>query len=558
MSKDKRLRALLATGYFPEELPPPFNTSDFARYRSSVGAAWAGLQQEYPKTIPEIFSSPKQQGWRRDFSIVNPIAQYHLAQLISDNWATIKNRIAKTYSAQAVTVRFDANRAIPKPDFDLVRLRHAEVTALYDYVLIADISRFYGTLYTHAIPWALEGKAWCKTNLNKAAYHASLGAMLDKAVRKGNDNQTLGIPVGPDTSRVLSEIVAAAVDSALEKKLKLTGLRAVRHVDDWFIGFDSLGEAEAAVAVLSAACRDFQLEIHPEKTRTVHSPREAVSPWPTALRSLTFGTAARSQRKSIDHFFSQAFHYAALYPRENVMSFAVSTSRGLRVLPENWHAYETYLLRAARANATTLPAIVQILASYNSWGYLVGKARVAKLIADLIRNGAPTAFHAEVAWALFLAKALNIKLTAKALKPVTELESSVCALIALDLRSRGLIEGHLHTKLWQQSMNDAGLTSNMWLLAYEAELKGWLTGSTPYVSTHPYFGELRSRGVSFYDTRRNVKDIRKAKPKQPSPELLRALGARASAARQRTDVAPATVQSTPFGFGDYWGGDLYQ
>jgi len=551
MSKDARLRALLATGYFPDELPPPFNTLEFARFRSSIGSAWDDLGGDYPKTVPEIFSSPKLRAWRRDFSIVNPVAQYYLAKVISDNWSAIKKEIAGSYSAEGVGVNAGGSRAIPKPDFNLVRLRHSEIAASYDYVLIADISRFYGTLYTHAIAWALNGKPLCKSLLNTPAYNNLLGAKLDRAVRKGNDNQTLGIPVGPDTSRVLSEIVAVAVDTALRKKLKLNPQRAVRHVDDWFIGFDSLGDAEAAVAVLSAACRDFQLEIHPEKTRCVHVPREIESLWPAALKSVSFGVGIAGQRRSLEHYFSQAFHFATEYPRENVLSFAVSSSRALRVLPANWHTYETYLLKAARTNATTLPSIVQILASYNAWGYAVGKDRIAKLIEDLIRNNAPTAFHAEVAWALFLAKALSITLPARSLKPVTELESSVCALIALDLRSRGLIDGTLNTKLWQASMNDAGLTSNMWLLAYEAEFKGWLKGTTPYVAAHPYFRELRAKNVSFYNTKRNVKDIRKAKPKPPSSALL-ALRARLAAPIGQTG-APAFAGAARFaGLADYW------
>ncbi len=296
MSKTNRLRALLATGYFPEELlPPPFETFSFAKYRTSIGKAWAAVPNAYPKTSPEIYSNPKQQGWRRDFSIVNPIAQYHVAKLIADNWTTIKSHVAQSYSSEPVDIRTDGQRSVPKPDFELVRLRHAEVTAMYDYVLIADISRFYGTLYTHAIPWALHTKSWCKTNLNnKPVYEASLGAKLDWAVRRGNDNQTLGIPVGPDTSRVLSEIVASSVDASLRKKLKLTNVRAVRHVDDWFMGFDTLGEAEAAVSVLSASCRDFQLEIHPEKTRCVHVPREVVSIWKSTLSNLKLETGANA------------------------------------------------------------------------------------------------------------------------------------------------------------------------------------------------------------------------------------------------------------------------
>ena len=47
MSKSERLKALLGAGYFPEELPPSFTTVDFAKYRRSIGVAWAALQN-YP------------------------------------------------------------------------------------------------------------------------------------------------------------------------------------------------------------------------------------------------------------------------------------------------------------------------------------------------------------------------------------------------------------------------------------------------------------------------------------------------------------------------------
>jgi hypothetical protein len=224
-----------------------------------------------------------------------------------------------------------------------------------------------------------------------------------------------------------------------------------------------------------------------------------------------------------------------------------------------------------------LPAIVAIFASYNAWGYPVDKGRIAKLIEDLIRNSAPSAFHSEVALALFSAKALKITLTAKSLAPVTELESSVCALIALDLQSLDLIDGPLNTKLWQQSMNEAGLTSNMWLLAYEAELKGWLTGAAPYVDAHPYFSELKKRGVSFYNVKKNVTDISKIKPKPPSDALLKMLqqlsgsAAQAAAGPAATaaqggvaagqPMAPQAAQGVPrtaqalIGLGDYWEAD---
>ena len=64
-----------------------------------------------------------------------------------------------------------------------------------------------------------------------------------------------------------------------------------------------------------------------------------------------------------------------------------------------------------------------------------------------------------------------------------------------------------------------GLRSNMWLLAYEADLKGWLAGAANFVAVDPYFKELQSRRVSFYDVKKNVVHIKKRKPKMPSAAL---------------------------------------
>lgn len=184
----------------------------------------------------------------------------------------------------------------------------------------------------------------------------------------------------------------------------------------------------------------------------------------------------------------------------------------------NWRAYETFLLRVARANPTTMPVVVQLIVSYNHNGYPVGKDRLRKLIEDVITKSAPVAHHSEVAWALFLAKALSIEVSENSAQAVCRMESSVCALLSLDLRQKGLIKKGLDTALWEQSLDADGLVSNMWLLAYEADLKGWLIPATPTFSTsHTYFGVLRKHKVSFYNEKRNVPHISKTKPLPKPP-----------------------------------------
>lgn len=512
MNKSDRLKALLDNGYFPEELPPPFTTKDFAKFRASIGVAWAQIQG-YPKSSPEIYNVPRTRARRRDLSIVNPVAQYHLSKIISDEWVKIRDHIqGGSLSADKVIISNDGTRAVPSPDFSLVARRKSEISACYNYALAADISRFYSTLYTHAVAWALETKPWCKANLNTAPYHDSLGARLDVAVRKGNDNQTLGIPVGPDTSRIISEIVAVCIDRTLSDRLKLSPIRALRNVDDWFVGFDTLGKAEDAIAVVANACREYQLEAHPDKTTARDMPWFNELSWPTALNHIKFSPFPRKQLKDIQHFFTLAFDFAKQHPEDNVLNYAVKVTSSSSINAANWREYETYLLRIARANHTTIPTIVQILTSYNASGANIDKDRVGKLSKDLIDQCSPTGRHAEVAWALFLAKALRIELDHGCFDYITKMESSACALLTLDIRSRNLVSGQIDTSTWEASLTTEGLNSSMWLLAYEAKLKGWLQGINPnYVANHQHFSVLLSKNISFYDPKKNVPHIKSNK-----------------------------------------------
>ena len=235
--------------------------------------------------------------------------------------------------------------------------------------------------------------------------------------------------------------MGVAIDHYVQKTLKLDNGRAFRHVDDWYIGFDNAGEAEDAVATLATACRDYELELNAEKTRTLHASSSVDSLWPTELREYPFRRNKRRQARSLEHYFTKSFQFANQNPDQNVLDYAVKRTKSLRIFPSNWHSYETFLLKAVRSSPLVIPTVVEILVSYNYNGYDLGRDRIAKLIEDLVRKNAPLGHHAEVAWALFLAKALRVKISRRACKAVIGLESSVCALLALDLNQNALCEG---------------------------------------------------------------------------------------------------------------------
>lgn len=115
------------------------------------------------------------------------------------------------------------------------------------------------------------------------------------------------------------------------------------------------------------------------------------------------------------------------------------------------------------------------------------------------------AYHAflqqgnEVAWALWLAKLMNVPISKAVADRIVRLDDDVVALVALDLHQLGLLKASGFTK-WRNSMTAANLYDSHWLLAYEALEQGWLPSrnGSDYVGADEFFSILRKHGVRFY------------------------------------------------------------
>jgi hypothetical protein len=134
------------------------------------------------------------------------------------------------------------------------------------FVLRTDVSQFYSSLYTHSIPWALHTKSYAKANINKTP-----GDRIDEALRHMSNGQTIGIPIGPDTSLVAAETVPTAVDRTLADQVG--PVRGYRHADDYEAAFRSRAQAEDALVRLEGILGDFELTLNPFKTKILELPQ---------------------------------------------------------------------------------------------------------------------------------------------------------------------------------------------------------------------------------------------------------------------------------------------
>lgn len=266
------LKWLLERGYFPKELPKPFTTIPFAKLMTDL-SKYGDLDKapgDFGKKIvkeskipvaKEVFYSLARGGLqRRQLSICNPVLFYLLSREMVNHWQEIKPYISGS-KFSATEPEFKENgRAINGKHSQSSRSELSRKNRIgANYILTTDISRFYHSIYTHSISWALHGKKFSKVNRRLD----SLGNKLDYLIRQGQDGQTVGIPIGPDTSLVIAELLMHNVDKSLSEKLP--EVKGHRFIDDYELSFTNRDEAERAYHLLDAHLSEFELALNTKK-----------------------------------------------------------------------------------------------------------------------------------------------------------------------------------------------------------------------------------------------------------------------------------------------------
>ena len=362
------------------------------------------------------------------------------------------------------------------------------------YVLFTDVGQFYPSLYTHAIPWALHTKAVAKANRNNTK-----GDDIDRELRGGQGGQTIGIPIGPDTSFVVAEIVLTAVDGLV--KQKVPNYRGLRYLDDYEAAFPTRAEAEEAQGHLEGALGDFELVINPFKTRVVELPQPFHSTWTREISAFPIRTATSRQALSdIISLFSRAAEVARDQP--GALRYTLLTARNVPVDTVSWPTFQALVWSAVSAEPTTMATALDLLIlKAQQVGVAINPAGAAEVVETLILRHAPLRNGSEVAWALWVAILLQINLSTDAARAVSAMEDDFVSLLALDADSRGLFPAAaLDKTAWETLINyNDVMSSSNWLMAYEGTIKGWLGSAAQQVAADPFFRVLQQNNVSFYD-----------------------------------------------------------
>lgn len=147
----------------------------------------------------------------------------------------------------------------------------------YDAMMQIDVSKCFDSIYTHSLPWALLGKDQTKFSLEEST--STFGGKFDTLMQKLNHNETNGIVIGPEFSRIFAEIILQSVDAELITKLNkgenLThkvDYEICRYVDDFFVFYNEDSTQVKIFETLQEILKSKKLSINTAKIKHHQTP----------------------------------------------------------------------------------------------------------------------------------------------------------------------------------------------------------------------------------------------------------------------------------------------
>lgn len=462
-SERNRIIRLFDKGFYPVELPPPFTTRGLSEVRGSFSppANYAGSTT--------FFDGATFRGPLRTFGVINPANYALLSRYLAENWPNI-TEVYRLSGSSGARPKFPAlstsGRAIETASLAVKRKSQRHLASVYPVILSLDINRFYGSIYTHSIPWSVLGKQEAKRRYANGTLSGHWSDKLDKLTRNCNQRQTIGLPIGPDTSRVISELILSRVDAELTASGLVTP-QIYHNIDDYQIGCLGTGEAEDAQSRFVRTISRYELRLNDFKT----SVSQGLSFTPSNFQRHFDYLGEQVGANFVEHFFEILYAQAPLHPNTNVIGYALK--RFARRLARNAERdlvreYLQRLIFAAPHQARWIMPI--LLGIYRASG---ANAEMRRLVAWGVETCARRNDVGSLLWYLYAAVFLRIRLRSELCAQCFGMSNELVDLMLLHGRSETLFS--VHATEMRRRYRSSDFRSAAWLPLYEAGRRGWET-----------------------------------------------------------------------------------
>lgn len=219
----------------------------------------------------------------RPLHIIHPILYVNLVRELTKkaNWLSIQKRFEEFSKAEVHCISVPRESDGKQSDkaslvrtwWERIEQDSIKKSLEFNYLFKTDITDCYGSIYTHAVEWALDpsGREAVKKRIEKQIKDRTLGGFVDKALRDMSRNQTNGIPQGSDLMDFIAEIVLGYADKCLTEKIKeaKVGKDAyyiIRFRDDYRIFIDDPNVGRNILKLLSETLRELGMKLNASKT----------------------------------------------------------------------------------------------------------------------------------------------------------------------------------------------------------------------------------------------------------------------------------------------------
>lgn len=156
--------------------------------------------------------------------------------------------------------------------------RYQRAEKKFSKLLKFDIQNCFDSIYTHSMAWAVSGgKSTYKENF-QGSDDLTFGYRWDKIMQHIAYNETNGVVIGPEFSRIFAEVILQHVDVIVESALLRQGIKwnvdyvCYRYVDDFFFFYNDDKVRERAMLLFTNTLKGYRLSVSSEKTQLFERP----------------------------------------------------------------------------------------------------------------------------------------------------------------------------------------------------------------------------------------------------------------------------------------------
>jgi len=318
--KSDKFRTLV-TETSPAETPIVFSNDGFYLRSIKNASRTSGLsellfdklikqEQDNDWHIPYSYKIKKTSLSHRQLSVPHPSSQWKMMEFYGDRAHVITNYTSRSPASLRAPISIAASYYVRGDDNAISKYKRSEVSVdaldkhlahspsyfsyqgygrLYKFfdstefielerkfnnLWIMDIAKCFDSIYTHTILWAVKNKEFAKEVFSLSSF----GNRFDKLMQAANHGETSGILIGPELSRIFSEIILQEVDVRVSQNLKKQGVlhpadyEMKRYVDDYFIFTNDHRVATTIFAELESELAKLKLGVNESKIRQYTRP----------------------------------------------------------------------------------------------------------------------------------------------------------------------------------------------------------------------------------------------------------------------------------------------